>query len=96
MSIPPRKKIEPLDLSRRPRRLRRSDAIRRLVRETTLTPDRLVQPQFVMEGRDRSEAIDAMPGRFRLSIDRTIAECREAITLGVRAFALFSAIDAKL
>ena len=80
----------------RPRRLRRSDAIRRLVRQTRLTPDRLVLPQFVIEGENKAEAIGAMPGRSRLSIDRTIAECKEAATLGVRAFALFPAIDPAL
>lgn len=78
---------------RRPRRLRRTEALRRMVCETRLTPDRLVLPQFIMEGRDRSEAIPPMPGRFRLSIDRTITECREAMKLGVHAFALFPLID---
>ena len=81
---------------RRPRRLRRSDAIRRLVRETRLTPDRLVLPQFVVDGDGVSEAIDAMPGRCRLSIDRTIGECKEAMDLGVRAFALFPVVDESL
>jgi porphobilinogen synthase len=79
--------------TRRPRRLRRSDAIRRLVRETRLTPDQLVLPQFLVDGDGVSEPIDAMPGRFRLSIDRTIEECKEAMALGIRAFALFPAID---
>jgi porphobilinogen synthase len=64
-----------------------------MVCETRLTPDRLVLPQFIIEGRDRSEVISAMPGRFRLSIDRTITECREALKLGVHAFALFPLTD---
>jgi len=81
------------DLTRRPRRLRRTEAIRRLVCETTLTPGRLILPQFVIDGVRRSEAIEAMPGRARRSIDLTIEECRQAIALGVRAFALFPAID---
>ncbi len=81
---------------RRPRRLRRTEVIRRMVRETRLTPDRLVLPQFIIEGDNLSEPIDAMPGRMRLSIDRTIAECKEAEGLGVRAFALFTAVDASL
>ncbi len=81
---------------RRPRRLRRTDAIRRMVRETRLTPDRLVLPQFVIGGSDVSESIDAMPGRCRLSIDRTIGECERAMELGVRAFAIFPAIDPAL
>ncbi len=81
---------------RRPRRLRRSDTVRRLVRETRLTPDRLVLPQFVIGGEDKVEPIDAMPGRARMSIDRTIAECKESMALGTRAFALFPAIDPAL
>ncbi|MEK6798893.1 MAG: porphobilinogen synthase [Planctomycetota bacterium] len=83
-------------LRRRPRRLRRSEAIRSLVRETELMPQRLVLPQFVMEGRGRSEAIGAMPGRSRHSIDRTIEECRQAIDLGVNAFALFPLVNPSL
>ncbi len=81
---------------RRPRRMRRTDAIRRLVRETHLTPDRLVLPQFIMTGDNREEPIDAMPGRSRLTIDRTIAECEQAMELGVRAFAIFPAVEASL
>ncbi len=81
---------------RRPRRMRKTEAIRRLVRETRLTPDRLVLPQFIVEGEGFEEPISAMPGRSRMSIDRTIAECQEAMSLGVNAFALFPAIDASL
>ena len=81
---------------RRPRRLRRTETIRRLVQETHLTPDRLILPQFVLDGSDREESIGAMPGRSRLSIDRTITECEKATSLGVRSFALFPAIDPSL
>jgi porphobilinogen synthase len=76
--------------------MRRTEAIRGLVRETRLTPDRLVLPQFIVEVDDVGVPISAMPGRSRLSIDRTIAECQEAMKLGVNAFALFPAIDASL
>ena len=85
-----------LSLSRRPRSLRRSDVIRRLVRETRLAPAQLILPQFVIEGENRSEPIGAMPGRARQSIDRTIGECKEALSLGVGSFALFPAIDPSL
>ena len=81
---------------RRPRRLRRNPAIRGLVRETRLTPDRLVLPLFIVDGEDRSEPIGAMPGHARLSVDRVMARCREAISLGVSSFALFPAIDRSL
>ena len=81
---------------RRPRRLRRNEVIRRLVRETRLTPDRLVLPLFVIDGQQRSEPIAAMPGHARQSIDLIITQCREALTLGVGAFVLFPAIDPAL
>ena len=81
---------------RRPRRLRRNQAIRGLVRETRLIPDRLVLPLFVIDGRNRSEPIGAMPGHARMSIDLITARCREAIALGVKSFALFPAIDPSL
>lgn len=67
--------------------------MRRLVRETTLTPDKLILPQFVIKGRGAAEPIDSMPGRSRWSVDKTIEECRLAMDLGVRAFALFPKID---
>ena len=89
----------PLDLPRpihRPRRLRRNDTIRRLVRETRLTPDRLILPQFVVDGRERTEPIGAMPGRSRLSIDHTLSECERACEMGVRSFAIFPAVDSSL
>jgi porphobilinogen synthase len=66
------------------------------VRETVLTPAQLVLPLFIIDGRDRAEPIEAMPGRARLTIDRAIAECEAALDLGVRSFALFPAIDASL
>ncbi|MFQ5462863.1 MAG: porphobilinogen synthase [Phycisphaerae bacterium] len=80
----------------RPRRLRRTETIRRLVRQTRLTPDRLVLPQFVMEGDGVAEPIGAMPGRCRCTIDKIIEECKQAIDLGVGAFALFTDVDASL
>lgn len=85
-----------LNLATRPRRMRRTDTIRRLVRQTRLTPDRLILPQFVIGGTGKTEPIDSMPGRARLSIDKTVVECKQAIELGVAAFALFPAIDPKL
>ena len=77
----------------RPRRNRRSAAIRSLIRETDLGPNRLIYPLFVMEGRDEAEPIDSMPGQARLTIDRLVAESRAAHALGVPAVALFPAVD---
>lgn len=74
---------------RRPRRLRTTPTIRRLVTETRLTPDRLVLPLFVVEGENIQEPIDALPGRSRLSIDNTLRECSHAQTLGINSFVLF-------
>ncbi len=81
---------------RRPRRLRRNETIRRLVRETVVTPGQLVLPIFVIEGRGCREPIDAMPGCSRWSIDLAIDECKRGVDLGVCAFALFPAVTADL
>ncbi len=81
---------------RRPRRLRRNPVIRGMVRETRLTPDRLVLPLFLMDGQNKSEPIGAMPGHARLSIDLAVGKCHEALELGVGAFALFPAIHPSL
>ena len=71
------------------RRNRRHDWSRRLVRENTLTPDDLIWPVFVCEGRDRAEPIAAMPGVERLSADRVAAAAGEAKSLGIPVIALF-------
>jgi porphobilinogen synthase len=73
----------------RPRRLRRTDTIRRLVRETQLTPDDFIAPLFVCEGEGVGREIAAMPGCFQLSVDRLVAECRELAGLGVPGVILF-------
>jgi porphobilinogen synthase len=78
---------------RRPRRLRRTDAMRRLVRETTLTPDHLVWPVFLVDGAKRLEPIDAMPGCFRHSVDQLTAACETALSVGIRAVDLFPKTD---
>ena len=62
-----------MDLIERPRRLRRTPAIRSLVRETTLHPNDLIYPLFVKEGIGLREPIESMPGQFRLSIDELVA-----------------------
>lgn len=73
----------------RPRRMRQSPVLRAFIRETRLTPDRLVLPVFLVDGRNRREPIGSMPGHARLSIDLLIEHCREAMSLGVNAFACF-------
>ena len=80
----------------RPRRNRKSDAIRRLVRETSLTPHDLIAPLFVKEGQNLREPISSMPGIHRFSIDELVKECRELFALGIPCVSLFPAIEDKL
>ncbi len=77
------------------RRLRRSDALRRLVRETRLSPAEFVYPVFVVHGQDVREEIPSMPGQHHLSLDRLPAEAAELRALGVRAVLLFGLPAAK-
>ena len=83
-------------LIQRPRRNRRTDVIRRLVRETDLSAGHLVWPVFVCEGRNRRVPIKSMPGCFRLSRDLVVKEARAAWKLGIPAIALFPAISTRL
>ncbi len=73
----------------RPRRLRRTETIRRLVRETVLPPERLVCPIFLIDGQGQRQPIAGMEGVDRLSIDDAIHFAERACKLGVRSFALF-------
>jgi porphobilinogen synthase len=73
----------------RPRRLRRTDALRRLVRETRLSPDNFVAPLFVGAGEGVRTEIGAMPGCFQMSPDVVVEECRALAGLGVPAAILF-------
>ncbi|MCZ2157502.1 MAG: porphobilinogen synthase [Bryobacterales bacterium] len=80
------------DLPIRPRRNRRTAAIRGLMRETELSPGHLILPLFVTGGEDTRIPINAMPGCFRLGIEQTVALARDAFVLGVPAVALFPAL----
>ena len=73
----------------RPRRLRRTEALRQLIRETTLTPGNLIYPLFVGPGTNMTRPISSMPGVAQLSVDRAVLECREAAGLGIPAVILF-------
>ncbi len=79
----------------RPRRLRRSDAIRSLVRETRLAPENFVLPLFVCPGTGVRREISSMPGVYNLSIDETTKEVSAAYDLGVRSIILFGLPEAK-
>jgi porphobilinogen synthase len=73
----------------RPRRLRRSETLRRMVRETKLSRDDLVLPLFVVEGRGVREPVSSMPGVFRLSVDQLVNEAKLVHDLGIPGVILF-------
>jgi porphobilinogen synthase len=73
----------------RPRRLRSSEPIRRLVRETQLEPADFVLPLFVVEGEGIRREISSMPGNHQLSIDELLKECAECASLGIGGVILF-------
>ena len=75
--------------SERPQRLRRSEAVRRLVRETRLSPADLVLPLFVKAGEGLRDEISSMPGVFQLSVDEAVEEARRAAEAGVGGVLLF-------
>ena len=73
----------------RGRRLRRSESIRRLVRETRISVDNLVYPLFIVPGSNVREEISSMPGQYRWSIDLLVEECRRVAGLGIPSVLLF-------
>jgi porphobilinogen synthase len=84
-----------LDLTRRPRRLRRSAAVRSLVRETRLSADMFLYPLFVTTGSGRRREVPSMPGVFQLSVDEAVKEAAAAKADGVPGVLLFGLPDAK-
>ena len=79
----------------RMRRLRRNDALRRMVRQTRLSRDHLVLPLFVRPGQRVRNPIDSMPGNYQLSVDELVKDCREAADLGIPAVLLFGIPESK-
>ena len=79
----------------RMRRLRRSEALRRLIRETRLTPEGLVYPLFVAPGEGVRKEISSMPGVCNFSVDEMVKECREVHSLGIPAVILFGIPESK-
>jgi porphobilinogen synthase len=73
----------------RPRRLRRNERLRELVRETGLSPKNFVYPLFVGPGTDKAQPVSSMPGVAQLSVDRAVKECEEVDALGIPAVILF-------
>ncbi|ABA21568.1 porphobilinogen synthase [Trichormus variabilis ATCC 29413] len=93
MSVENPSTAKPLNLLQRPRRLRRTVTLRRMVRETTLTVDDLIYPMFVMEGEGQKVEIASMPGCYRYSLDLLLKEIAEVSQLGIKAIALFPVIS---
>jgi porphobilinogen synthase len=77
----------------RMRRMRRDEFSRRLMRETRLSTDDLIFPVFIVEGENQRQAIESMPGMFRLSIDELLKEAAELVELGIPAITLFPSPD---
>ena len=80
----------------RPRRMRRDSFSRRLMRETELNASDLIQPVFILEGKNVSEPVSSMPGIHRTSLDLLYAQIERLLKLGVPAIALFPVIDPSL
>ncbi len=76
-------------LSRRPRRLRHSAALRRMLQQFQIRTDDLIFPLFVTHGNDVKRPIESMPGQFQFSVDRVVQEAQEAFELGIPAVILF-------
>jgi porphobilinogen synthase len=81
---------------RRMRRNRRDDFSRRMTRENRLSPDDLILPVFVMDGKSRTERIDSLPGVSRYTIDKLLPVAERCMALGIPALAIFPAIEHKL
>ncbi|MFS8906782.1 porphobilinogen synthase [Synechococcus sp. O70.2] len=81
-----------LDLIYRPRRLRRTEALRQLVQETHLRVQDLIYPLFVMEGENQRQEVESMPGCYRYTLDLLLKEVEEAANLGIPAVALFPVV----
>ena len=78
-----------MDLTVRPRRLRGSEALRKIVRETRVDKSALIYPLFVMDGENRVEEIPSMPGQYRYTVDRVDEELDKLTEAGVRSILLF-------
>ena len=82
-------KLEKRDLVIRPRRLRRTDVLRRLVRETRLHTDDFIAPIFIIAGQNKKNSIPSMPGVYQWSIDRVNEEIDELLAAGIDKIILF-------
>ncbi|GBE14523.1 MAG TPA: porphobilinogen synthase [Proteobacteria bacterium] len=79
----------------RPRRMRRTETLRRMMRETRLSVDNLINPLFVVRGKGVRKEITTMPGVCQFSVDEVVKECREIFSLGIPSVILFGIPDTK-
>jgi len=79
----------------RPRRLRKNETFRALIRETRLSASQLIYPLFIMPGKNKREEIPSMPGVFRLSVDQLKKEAEECLKLGIQNVILFGLPEKK-
>jgi len=79
----------------RPRRMRRSEGLRRMVRETTLSTDNLIYPLFVCPGKDTRRPIASLPGQDQVSVDQAVEEAKRCQDLGIPGVILFGVPDEK-
>ena len=77
----------------RPRRNRKSTAIRNLVEETNLGPQHLIYPIFLKNGKNIKEEVSSLPNNYRWSLDRLLPEIEECMNLGVQTFDIFPCVD---
>ncbi|MEK0188910.1 porphobilinogen synthase, partial [Microcoleus anatoxicus PTRS2] len=92
-AVPTENDRNPSPIAIRPRRLRRTPGLRRMVRENHLIVDDLIYPMFVMEGEGQKVEIASMPGCYRFSLDLLLTEIAECWNLGICAIALFPVIS---
>ena len=73
----------------RPRRLRSNDTLRRMVRETVLSPNDLIYPLFAVPGTNVAKEVTSMPGVYQLSVDKIVEDAKEVYDLGIPSIILF-------
>jgi len=79
----------------RPRRMRRNETLRAMIRETRLSPDQMIYPLFIMPGKGKREEVSSMPGVYRISVDQLKKEAASCMELGVNSVILFGLPEKK-
>jgi porphobilinogen synthase len=85
--------MNPFQHTRRPRRNRKSETIRSMVEETSVTTNDLIYPLFLLDGSSQKVEVNSMPGIFRMSADLMMKEIEECMNVGIRAFDVFPAVE---